>query len=204
MPFQFGGFQLPTIGDAVNGGEAIFGNLIEGVIEGVTGEKVELTPGNGIDNTRVDNGRGRKGDLKFEQKMASHVEVEKLRRELEKELNTLRSEVTKLKVRESASRKFRPAVTPNPSGMREIGSLAPAPQANSMNPMLMLMMSRDGDIDPLMAMMLMQNMGSTPVGSVGGQPMQMDPMAFAMMQMFSESIRGPRVLRQTSTPKVAL
>lgn len=155
MPIQFGDFRLPTLGDAISGGEAMIGNLIEGVVEGVTGEKVELTPGVGVDNTRIDNGRGSKRDIKFEEKMASFSEVERMRRELEKELNSLRSEVTKLKVREAANKKLmRPAVMPNPGNVQGASSFAQ--NNNSMNPMLMLMLSRDGDVDPLMMMLMMQ------------------------------------------------
>ncbi len=202
MPMQFGDFRLPTFGDAIQGGEAMIGNLIEGVVEGVTGEKVELTPGVGVDNTRIDNGKGTKRDIKFDEKMASHVDMERMRRELEKELNGLRSEVTKLKVREAANKKLsRPAVMPNPSGMRNFAD-GPAQNNAGMNPMMMLMLARDGDMDPLMMMLMMQSMGGN-VGSVGGQPMQMDPMAFATMQMFSDAIRKPnrvQALRSQPTP----
>ena len=56
---QLGDFRLPTLGDAVQGTEAFFGNMIEGVIESVSGEKVELTPGVGVDNSRVEGARGK-------------------------------------------------------------------------------------------------------------------------------------------------
>ncbi|MCP4498530.1 MAG: hypothetical protein GY822_01000, partial [Deltaproteobacteria bacterium] len=57
-------------------------------------------------------------------------------------------------------------------------------------------------MDPLLMMLLMQSMGSPSIGSVNGQQLQMDPMAFATMQMFASAInpRPTRVVRQVNTP----
>lgn len=184
---QLGDFKLPTLGDAVLGTEAIMGNIVEGIIEGVTGDKVELTPGAGVDNTRVEGARG-KGEVKFEQKMASHSEVERLRRELEKELTNVKGEVAKLKIRRQTDRQLAP-------GVRPIGT-APLAQPNAaggMNPMMMLLLTRGNSQirnDPLMLMMMMQQMG-TSVGQVNGQSLQLDPMAFATMQMFADALAQP-------------
>lgn len=183
---QLGDFKIPTLGDAVLGTEAIMGNIVEGIIEGVTGDKVELTPGAGVDNTRVEGARG-KGEVKFEQKMASHKEVERLRRELEKELTNVKGEVAKLKLRRQTDRQLAPGVRPI--------ATAPAPNngAAGMNPMMMLLLTRGNSQlrnDPLMLMMMMQQMG-TSVGQVNGQALQLDPMAFATMQMFADAVSQP-------------
>lgn len=204
MPFQIGDFRLPTLGDAVNGAEATLGNLVEGIVEGVTGEKVELTPGVGVDNTRVEGDRG-KGEVKFDKKMASHDDMERLRRELEKELTSVRKELTKSKVRQEASRHVRPAVMPPQSpGLQPYGQQHPygqqPQQAQGMNPMMMMMLARDGGIarDPLMLMMLMQSMGTGVVGQVNGQPLSLDPMAFASMQLLADALSGPGPVRRAS------
>ena len=37
MPIGIGDFRIPTLGDAIQGTEAMIGNVIEGVIEATTG-----------------------------------------------------------------------------------------------------------------------------------------------------------------------
>ncbi|MCP4501513.1 MAG: hypothetical protein GY822_16255, partial [Deltaproteobacteria bacterium] len=182
MPFQVGDFRIPTIGDAVQSGEAMLGNVVEGIIEGISGQRVELTPGVGVDNTTAEGTKG-KGDIKFKDKMASHDEVERLRRELEKELNAVRTELAKQKLKAVTSQ-----TKPAPSQIRP--TFQPPQQNQGMNPMMMLMLARrdDEQMDPLLMMLLMQSMGSPSIGSVNGQQLQMDPMAFATMQMFASAI----------------
>ena len=98
MPLNIGIGTVPTFGDAVNAVEATLGNVVEGVIEGVTGTQVELTPGNGVDNTTVSTPDGRSGNLRFNEKMATHADVERMRKELERKLGELRREHAKDKL----------------------------------------------------------------------------------------------------------
>ena len=187
---QIGEFKLPTLGDVVSGGEAIFGNVVEGLIEGVTGEKVELTPGNGVDNTRVKGSKGQ-GEIKFEQKLATHAEQEQLRREVEQKLTKMQTELTKLKMKQQSERQLRPAVTSQ--GQR----LIPQGQAAGQQQLpIMLALSRAVpglSTDPFFMMTLMQQMSN---GNFGG----FDPMAFAAMQTFSNVFAPQPVVRALNAP----
>jgi|GEM_PF-702330 len=174
---QLGDFKLPTFGDLVNGGEAMIGNVVEGLIEGVTGEKVELTPGNGVDNTRVEGARG-KGEIKFEQKLATLDDQEKLRREVEQKLTKLQTEVTKLKMKQQSDRQLRPAVTGQ--GHQFATNQMMGGSGQQQLPILLALTRAVPGLahDPLILMSLMQQMGN---GGFGG----MDPMTFAAMQALS-------------------
>ena len=92
MPLQLGDFKVPTVGDLFSGSEAIVGNVIEDVIQAVTGQTVELTPGQGVDRTKVKGPNG-SGDVELDKKLASHEEVEKLKQELKKALLKLQGVV---------------------------------------------------------------------------------------------------------------
>jgi len=183
---QFGDFKLPTLGDVVNGGEAILGNVVEGLIEGVTGEKVELTPGNGVDNTRVKGSKGQ-GEIHFEQKLATHAEQEQLRREVEQKLSSMQTELTKLKMKQQSERQLRPAVTG--PGQRFIPPGQGAVGQQQLPIMLALSRAVPGlSSDPFFMMTLMQQMSN---GNFGG----FDPMAFAAMQTFSNVFAPQPVVR---------
>lgn len=193
---QIGDFRLPLLGDVVQGTEAMIGNMIEGVIESVSGEKVELTPGTGVDNSRVEGARG-KGDIKFEQKMTPHTDHERLRREVEKELSAIKNNQAKMEMRLKTEKQLRanaqPIVT-GPAGYPQHGLPQQNATQNGMNPLMMLMLTRGNNQlqdDPLMLMMMMQQMGSGTVGQVNGQALQLDPLSFAMMQMFANAIASP-------------
>jgi len=189
---QFGDFKLPTLGDVVNGGEAIIGNVVEGLIEGVTGEKVELTPGNGVDNTRVKGANG-KGDITFEQKLATHAEQEQLRREVEQKLTKLQTELTKLKMKQQSERQLRPGVTGPGQRFVPPGQFGGVGQ-QQLPIMLALSRAVPGlSSDPFFMMTLMQQMSN---GNFGG----FDPMAFAAMQTFSNVFAPQPVVRALNAP----
>jgi len=184
---QLGDFKLPTFGDLVNGGEAMIGNVVEGLIEGVTGEKVELTPGNGVDNTRVEGARG-KGEIKFEQKLATLDDQEKLRREVEQKLTKIQTELTKLKLKQNSERQLRPAVTGQGQRFVPPNQMMAAGQ-QQLPIMLALSRAVPGlSSDPFFMMTLMQQMSN---GTFGG----LDPMAFAAMQTFSNVFAPQPVVR---------
>lgn len=125
IPSPFGNITVPTPGDAINGAEALVGNIVEGVIEATTGEQVELTPGNGIDNSRVKGPRG-SGEIQFDKKMASHHEVEALRKEIQNRLRALNRDVTKLRVQVAANQQL----VPRPNCRRSSSSPTPRPVAS--------------------------------------------------------------------------
>lgn len=202
MPAAFGDFRFPTIGDAVNGIEATLGNVIEGVIEAATGSNIELTPGNGVDNSRVSGPRG-SGDVKFDKKMASHEEVERLRKEVQGRLNDVTRELAKLKMARLPPgfggfqpRPGFPPFGPQPFPQPGMG-YGYGPQQQGMNPMmLLLLLQQQGGgegfaSNPIALLVMMQALQGASIGSVGGQPINIDLTSIAVMASAFGLFRAP-------------
>ncbi len=189
MPLNIGIGTIPTPGDAMNFAEATLGNMVEGVIESVTGSQVELTPGNGVDNTTVSTPDGRSGNLKFNEKMATHADMERMRKELETKLSNLQREHTKDKLR------WKSEIARLKAAQQGAGTLRPLPaQGGGLDPMMLLLLTQSGGSgglsgNPLMLMMLMQNMSSMPVGRVGpGGAVNVDMSQLMMLQLVMNTL----------------
>lgn len=182
MPLQLGDFKLPTPGDFVAGTEAMIGNVIEGVIEATTGAAVELTPGVGVDNTRIKGARG-SGDVQFDKKLASHEEVETLRKEVKKLLLGQAKEIAKLKVALRTQDMRYPVDGGRPPTWNHYGP--GAAQGSQMNPLMMLLLLRQGESDltnnPFAMLVLMQALQGASIGTVGNQPIQIDLTTIALL-----------------------
>ena len=194
MPLAFGDFRLPTPGDFVQGTEALIGNVIEGVIEATTGQTVELTPGVGVNNSKVRGPRGA-GEVSFDQKLASHDELEKLRQEVQSKLRDLNRDVTKLKVQAASDKRLAP-----PGMYRPMPSPFQPPVSSSSNNMLPLMlMMQPGGMDltsnPAAMLMLAQSLSQSPLGYVGGQPLQLDLTTIALLVTMMGGMRKPAPVR---------
>lgn len=173
MSFQIGNFSIPTPGDAVMGAEALVGNLVEGVIEATTGQTVELTPGNGVDNSRVKGPRG-SGEIQFDKKMASHEEFEKLRKEVQGKLRDLSRDVAKVRVQVNANQQLVRRPTGPFTGFANTNN-------NNLLPLIMMTQGKEFASNPLSMILLTQAMQGSSLGTVGGQPIQVDLTTIAML-----------------------
>ena len=136
--------------------------------------------------------------------MTPHTDFERLRREVEKELTAIKNNQAKFEMRLKTERQLRPMAQPIPSAPGR--GYQPAPAQNGMNPLTMLMLTRGNNAlkeDPLMLMMMMMQMGAGTVGQVNGQALQLDPMSFAMMQMFANAVASPPVAQVRNIAPVA-
>lgn len=203
MPLQIGDFKLPTPGDFVSGSEGFLGNLIEGVIEATTGNVVELTPGNGIDRTKIRGPKGT-GEIELDKKMASHEEVETLRKEVKKLLLGQAKEIAKLKVALRTQDMRFPSNGP-PSTWQHHGPSF-GQNGSQMNPLMMLLLMRQGDTDfasnPFTMLVMMQALQGASIGSVGNQPIQIDLTTIALLTSAFGLLRppAPKAIAAPSTP----
>ncbi len=190
MPIGIGDFRIPTLGDAIQGTEALLGNVIEGVIEATTGSTVELTPGVGVDNSKVRGPRGT-GEVQFDKKLASHAELEKLRKEVQDKLRDLNRDVTKLKVQSASDRRLAPPGMYRP--MPAPYSPALSSTNNNMLPLMLLMQPGGMDLtsNPAAMLILAQSLSSSPLGYVGGQPLQLDLTTIALLASLMGGMRRP-------------
>lgn len=204
MPLNIGIGTVPTPGDVFNAVEATLGNVVEGVIEGATGNQVELTPGNGVDNTTVSTPDGRSGNLKFNEKMATHADVERMRKELERKLGELKREHTKDKLAWKSEIARLKSQLSDDVGQYGPGGLVPYPRpSGGMDPMMLLLLTQASGnsslaSNPLLLMMLMQNMSSMQVGRVGrGGAVSVDMGQLLMLQLVMNTMN--KAARSTPT-----
>ena len=200
MPLQLGDFKVPTVGDLFSGSEAIVGNVIEDVIQAVTGQTVELTPGQGVDRTKVKGPNG-SGDVELDKKLASHEEVEKLKQELKKALLKLHQDDAKTKIQLSRLQaqvlELRGPQVLHANNQQQWGMQWGQQQAQMMNPMMLFLLGeQQGNniaSNPLMLFAMMQMLQGTPIASVGGQPVNLDLTTIAMLSslfgVFQPSIK---------------
>ena len=206
MPLQLGDFKVPTVGDLFSGSEAIVGNVIEDVIHAVTGQNVELTPGQGIDRTKVKGPNG-SGDVEFDKKVASHEEVETFKRESQKLFLKLQQNEARMKIQISRmqhamqEQRAQPLVL-HAGPQQQWGWQMGQQQNQMMNPMMLFLLGEQGNniaSNPLMLFAMMQMLQGTPIASVGGQPVNIDLTTIALLSsMFG--IFGPPT-KQLNKPK---
>jgi hypothetical protein len=202
MPLQLGDFRIPTLGDTISGGEHILGDLIDDVIHATTGATVDLTPSEGVSKATLTGPKG-SGSVQLDTKLASHDEVERLKREVKAQLVEQAKELAKLKIQ---LRQNQPARMPAWSGPAWNYNNANANQ-QSMNPMMLLFLLGEQGAgvnlasNPLALFALMQMMQSSPIASVGGQPVNIDMTTIALLSSMFGLLKPPSTaVQQTTAP----
>lgn len=182
----FGNVTVPSPSDVMGSAGAAVGNVVEGVIEAVTGDQVELTPGQGVDNTTIA-GPGGSTTARFGHKFASHDDVEHLRKQTQDQLNRLTREVRLLRAQVRSN--GNPYTNSLPGGTTSMWFGGGTPQYNSgMDPtsmMLMMMMMGTGtEMSSMLPLLLLSGGGGNMnIGNVGGAPMSVSLFQLMMVQM---------------------
>jgi hypothetical protein len=155
------------------------------------------------------------GEVKFDRKMASHEEVDRLRKEVQSGLNDLTRELAKLKMTRSPG--FGGGgFQPRPGNWGAFPQPFPQPgmgygnqNGGGMNPlMLMLMLQQGGSggdltSNPFGMLVLMQAMQGASIGSVGGQPINIDLTTIALLASTFGFLRPPAPPSRVPAPAPA-
>jgi hypothetical protein len=132
---------------------------------------------------------------------SSHDEVERLKREVKAQLVEQAKELAKLKIQ---LRQNQPAKMPAWSG--PAWNYANPSQQQNMNPMMLLFLLGEQGAgvnlasNPLALFALMQMMQSSPIASVGGQPVNIDMTTIAVLSSMFGLLKPPAPVQQIATP----
>ncbi len=194
----FGNVTVPSPSDVMGSAGAAVGNVVEGVIEAVTGDQVEVTPGQGVDNTTV-TGPGGTTRAQFGEKFATHDDVEHLRKQTETQLNRLTREVRLLRAQMRSN--GNPYTNLLPGRMSRFGGTPSGMDPTSMM-MMMMMMGTGTEMSSMLPLLLLSGGGGNMhVGNVGGAPMSVSLLQIMMVQMMLTLISpNSKVTARTADP----